>query len=537
MALNNVLYGYYDPWGPNRYKYGSYNPETAILWRFCTGGIWRSTDAGRNWYDVSPTTDPPNSWNDSPAPTVSDLSYYHAVADPHRNKTHYVIAYWQNALSEYRGWMLHTIDDGASWTWYALGGGGLTASSWNYPWRVVEEAYCYNVAGDAPDDRTVSAPSAMLGVQDFTYGSVQHDFLAKPATNTYQYYVIWDFGGYFDLNVATNDGGINCRAGIGNCSDTMTWTTIPDVPVFTVSLTYPPGAACQGAQLTGHTQLFIWNGAVDGYPPIASVKSGLINTIASRRYVSAFLRITPGTYSGAGYFRHLWDFIGIYPHSVDTNELRPISLAIDWATGTNLYMTVWENDYLILKVFDITSTLSFPVREAVLGGATRAQIDARTYWASCRTLLDPSVAYQDYVLVFGQWNDGANRWISLSTDAGATLAAVDDGSWAAADWLGALIWVDDQNIVTCLNGATDELWETTNQGGAWTLRSNLPFAVDNGAMTMHAGTNRTIAIGQRNGAGIRKQNSPWTGAWTDITPGGAAFTRCGGLHWIFNEVS
>ncbi|MGQ9768512.1 MAG: hypothetical protein ACUVSS_14640, partial [Anaerolineae bacterium] len=61
--------GGFDPHWPT--VQNSTDIEDAILWRVQTGHIYRSTNCGRSWSEVTGMGNPPNSWNDDPAPVFS----------------------------------------------------------------------------------------------------------------------------------------------------------------------------------------------------------------------------------------------------------------------------------------------------------------------------------------------------------------------------------------------------------------------------------------------------------------------------------
>ena len=62
--------GGWDPW--MRVKTGSWNPEDSILWATQLGKIWRSTDCGQNWTDVTPNIpEPPDDFGQTPPPTLA----------------------------------------------------------------------------------------------------------------------------------------------------------------------------------------------------------------------------------------------------------------------------------------------------------------------------------------------------------------------------------------------------------------------------------------------------------------------------------
>jgi hypothetical protein len=97
----------------------------AILLRCGVGFIKRSTDGGQNWTTITPSTDPPNSGSDSPAPTKTTVTYIQGEGSYITESEHVFIARWQNTSDEWRSWIVYTDDDGTTWTWQALSGGGV----------------------------------------------------------------------------------------------------------------------------------------------------------------------------------------------------------------------------------------------------------------------------------------------------------------------------------------------------------------------------------------------------------------------------
>ena len=102
---------------------GSFASKNAIIWRCGVGYIKRSTDGGSNWSAVTPSSDPPNSAGDSPAPTVANVTFVQGEGSVILDQEHLFIARWQNASNEWRSWLAYTNDNGATWSWLHLSGG------------------------------------------------------------------------------------------------------------------------------------------------------------------------------------------------------------------------------------------------------------------------------------------------------------------------------------------------------------------------------------------------------------------------------
>jgi hypothetical protein len=104
--------------------------QGAILYVGREGYIGRSTNSGISFTEITPSSDPPNSFGDSPAPTAGDLSYMCYKGSLIVPNQHCFLANYQNGDDKWRSWLLFTDDDGSSWTWIPLisggGGGGWT---------------------------------------------------------------------------------------------------------------------------------------------------------------------------------------------------------------------------------------------------------------------------------------------------------------------------------------------------------------------------------------------------------------------------
>lgn len=107
-----------------RITQNSFNYEDAILIVGGFGFIKRTVDAGNTWVDITPTIDPPNIASDSPAPTVNDLEYVVLDGSQPNAGEFAILARWQNNLGLWRGWILFTLDNFATYSWDYLGTGG-----------------------------------------------------------------------------------------------------------------------------------------------------------------------------------------------------------------------------------------------------------------------------------------------------------------------------------------------------------------------------------------------------------------------------
>lgn len=130
--------GTIDPWWWTPYKNATTNAEDSVLWRTATAGkLFVSSDGGSAWADVSPTTDPPNSWSDATAPTVADLTITCIAPNYFDNGQFFALAEY-NTGSVWRGWLLSTADDGISWTYTPIFTGAAPTES-RPLWAMVDQ--------------------------------------------------------------------------------------------------------------------------------------------------------------------------------------------------------------------------------------------------------------------------------------------------------------------------------------------------------------------------------------------------------------
>ncbi len=107
--------------------------SSGIRWRvFPNGTVEKSLNDGKTWINVTPTTDPPNTWGESSAPTVAELEAVQVMGET--DDVIYVLFRRPNPViaNAWTTWYAYTEegggDGGDSWTWVALndGAGGNT---------------------------------------------------------------------------------------------------------------------------------------------------------------------------------------------------------------------------------------------------------------------------------------------------------------------------------------------------------------------------------------------------------------------------
>ena len=104
-------YGGKDSWWA--INQGSVDIDDAILWKCDVGAIFRTTDLGATWTDMTPATGP-----DSYDPTT--LTYIAYQGNDFYNYEHIFLARVLDSGTWY-SWILYTGDNGANWSWKGTG--------------------------------------------------------------------------------------------------------------------------------------------------------------------------------------------------------------------------------------------------------------------------------------------------------------------------------------------------------------------------------------------------------------------------------
>lgn len=113
------LHAAIDAWW--KVKNATVNPAELIWWACKQGQVVIVDEKAQTTTDVTPATNPPNTWSDATAPTVANVQFAEVISDPWIEDRAYVIAEWQEVDSgdlEWRGWLAYTSDNGTSWVWY-----------------------------------------------------------------------------------------------------------------------------------------------------------------------------------------------------------------------------------------------------------------------------------------------------------------------------------------------------------------------------------------------------------------------------------
>lgn len=108
-----------DPW--TYFKQGT-SIDNIILWGCGPNFLARTKDTGKTWGDRTVYLSvPPNSWSDGAAPSFTGTLIKQILGDYHRQDVFYLLLQTVDS-GNYRGWIYHSIDDGFTFTPYALTG-------------------------------------------------------------------------------------------------------------------------------------------------------------------------------------------------------------------------------------------------------------------------------------------------------------------------------------------------------------------------------------------------------------------------------
>lgn len=117
LSAAGKLHGIIDPW----WQIVNQTVDPAnIVWLDAQAGQIRLVDQATDPVtitDITPTTDPPNTWSDGVAPTAATVSYVELLADKWIQDRFYAVAEWTEVGGDWRSWIAYTSDAGLTWTW------------------------------------------------------------------------------------------------------------------------------------------------------------------------------------------------------------------------------------------------------------------------------------------------------------------------------------------------------------------------------------------------------------------------------------
>lgn len=485
-AVDNDNQGGWDPWWPTPEKQNTADPASAILFRLQDAHIYRSVNCGVTWEEVTPIDDPPNSWSDSPAPTVADVTFVQRVDNIHVNEQHIFLVEWQNGLSEWRSWFLKTEDDGISWEWVSL-------------------------AIDYPSSALWTFGSSLEGWET-------HKELPSDADGVV---LTWD-----SVEDATGDGGGSARLDVPDQLGNK-WARYYFTPAGVIYRTTVLTVMSAEHKRTGdvdnlcYWRIFFtdgthWSHNV-GTPPlnwgtpsdtIAAGDAGKIISVIRLSYHAENAEIWLDDFEFTG--------LGV------PDQTRVLWADLDSEDGTILWVTLWFDDKLYLQKRSVSDLglLAF----YALGAATQGEMEAETYIAYPMTPLGD----HDTCYVFGRMSNpqslGGVQAVIKTDDGGSNFSSVESG-WGPD--VCAAFFVDGATLYAIRQAGASYPASLYSGVGSLAHISNLPFGagvevwVD--AFT-RSGTG-ALAVGGRSAATVQIAFavSPYI-IWGDITdsfPGSA----------------
>ncbi len=509
---NQLAFQYliWDPWWFTSEKQNTSDPEQVILWGCGLGFIVRSVDAGKTWQDRTAfISDPPNVWEDSPAPTVADMTFVQVQGTIHTNQEFYFLAS-ATIGGLRRGWVLKTDDDGISFTY---NDSGLTDLITDGTFFYATNANVLNFCRDfGPSTWSGHDSANTLGLDDDVVG-----FLDKQAGATGGCQAGSGPAISFDFGVLLSTVTLEVKTS-GNLSTTGKGITAsPDVAALTArnhpswvnpgfsNDWYTPGSTLTWSSLpqgAGSYQLFLVGVGVSAGNPDGS----RINIDAAR--ISGTL-VNP------------------------LPEIDPIGEVADNQDGSILWNTIWNSDDgLVLQKRD-TSDLSLTASFA-LGTSTSAELDEKTFIAQPFT---PALFDNDILFVYGRMNAPqglANpEHVIRTLDGGSSWTSVGDSATWGSGTVTAFFSSDTTTLFSFVNGVGRALFRTTDSGTNWANLSTLPFDVDPGAVSVHPDGRILISNASTGAQMVAYALGPDYSSWIDATDG---FPVAGGgsksIIWI-----
>lgn len=419
LSPNDVQQLGWDPWWFTEQKKASSNPEEAIIWACEAGGIiFRSLTLGSEWSLKGPSTDPPNTWGDDPAPTLEDLTFIQRSDNIHKNKHHYFIAIWDSdAAGAWRSWLLATQDDGESWVWKAVTSVIMDDDGYIYP-STMKACLGWSGSSPGPNFACTGGQGTAVGEADGEYLTMHYSANSEFTPDAdYRINIIFDFGAqlagikkFYVRGYKTGTLYDNYSEGLYTTSD-ANWD-----------------AAYSGGDLSGWAPL----GDFDIFDPAPGTPAwyrtgGDVPSNKNFRYFALQNVIKTGYWVDGSEW--LCDTIRV-EGSVSIPAQKGIWLDVDTETGDYLYMVSWTgDDELVLEKIN-TSTLA-TVSSISLGACTLAELNGGTYYAAPYT----PTFNASRVYVFGRMNAPAGlagvQHLIQSVDGASTFQSIENGLGAS----------------------------------------------------------------------------------------------------------
>lgn len=514
----------WDPWW--RERTGGHDPEQSILLGCGVGFVARSDDAGKNWIDLTLNMDdPPNDWEDSPAPTKEDLTYIQIHGDIHNIDVLYVLAEWQNDSDAWRGYLLRSADFGLTWDAAQPLGGEATdcAGGWCYAVNVFNRVACRRDATWPPGTYRMfqrytdpaNPDGNAEGQQDGNYSRTYRRKVNNSPictggdpTSDMGMVLFADFGGQVYGPAVTFEG-----------YSRGTITKRPSPNLYGSNDTNPDWEAKAWTLVDTDFDWYEKNGA---FAWRGDTVSAAITSPGYRYWKFENDHETGDADMVYADFDAMRTDGDIIPGGGDA---RPLWMDLDTYNGETLWVTIHSSGATLYLQKRLASDLSLVSRTS-FGTATDGQVAAKLRWIAPRAPHLPGVGdFSGYVYVFGRYDDGAVKHLAYSDDGAASFSNAGDGAWAA-ERIGAfdVATIDGQSLLAILNAASPTLWQSPDAGATWGQINTVPFNVEADAMSRHWGENAELLIGNNTGTTQMAAYvaSPYTAAWTDATgPGGS----------------
>jgi hypothetical protein len=572
----------WDPWWFTPSRQGTNDPEQVILWGCGTGFVVKSEDAGKTWQDLTTFFGtPPNDAGDSPAPTISDVTFEQVHATIHALDNFVISASWDSGQGGSGGGAidpstianreLHldaqdlstlfqdsgktipvTSDADPVGAWADKSGNGKDVTQATAGKR---GTYKTGVIGSQPGIRFVAGSLQLL-----TGANVLN------ADTTFTIFIV--------LVPRATSLGLPFQQGVADVS----WEKNADLAdTFwlgnTDSATGPANVVqnqtafatlkADGAQLTNY------HSGVAGTPTAETSNTGVTGTeIGGRDSAPAVYSDTDigeiivysdalSDANRAGIEQYLFNRWGANSYrgwltstsdngvsatwaqlTINSGNLRLLGLDIDDENGTRVYVTSWTNE-LKFNLAQVTrSTLVIANELDISDAVSESDIDARNVWAHPHTPgFFGTANFGDIVYVHGRWLAGGSaEHIIKSTDGGASFSDIGDSVTWGTGWVGGFMAVDTNTLFAFVNnGANSALYRTIDGGANWTSLSLLPFEVDPGGVSGHPDGRILISNRDAGAAMVAYAESPNYDIWFDAT-GAPSFPTAGGgsqsVIWI-----
>jgi len=464
-------------------------------------GVFSKAGFGVAWVEHT-LTDPPNSWEDTPAPTVADLTWVQILKDPNNSGIYYGLAQWQNGSSEWRGWIAKTTDSGASWTWQSLSESfqqSFTFAGSDEGWTEFD----HKCEGDCVDSWTHGYNSTITHTED---GTGCLEMIGTKVS-----------GGYDRIYGWINYPLSNIMGAIG---DTFSmWVKAPNV----------------SKNYLVRCNIVYWNGITDtaNVSNLGDTWTKLTATVTHSgeaiKYLQWYIRLDCDCGLGTYYF-YADDMVA----NLTIHNLMPIWMAIDQTDGSILWVTALNTSMGRLQLHRYnTSDLSLN-RTSDIQDATVENVVNKEYIEYPAT----TATNKEYVYLFGRLNNPSDPDTSSPFVAGGGLQLIwswnGGGAWQYrvtgwdADYCGAF---RDQasHLYLVRNGGTKGFYKKEG-AGALILKGTPPFNTYVGAFTASA-ISEQFAIGSRDTSSIYQTDDDGA-TWDNITSNLPAGSFISGLQYI-----